>query len=124
MFKGLGNLASLLRHANQVGEKLKEVAEKLKAKRVTGSAGGGLVEVEANGIGEVLRVRIAQELVSRGDREMIEDLLPPALNQALTKAKQLHVEVMQSATQGVEIPGLNEALSQFMNGGPADSHRP
>ena len=124
MFKNLSNLTSLLRHAHQMGDKIKEVGDRLKAKRVTGSAGGGLIEVEANGIGEILRVRIDPDLVSRGDREMIEDLLPAALNQALTKAKQLHLEIMQSVTQNVEIPGLSEALDQFVNGGKPDPDRP
>lgn len=121
MFKNISNLTSLLRQASQMGDKVKEVAETLRAKRVTGSAGGGLVDVEANGLGEILRVRIDPGLVSRGDREMIEDLLPAAANQALTKAKQLHVELMQSMTQQIEIPGLGDALEQFLNGGKPGS---
>ena len=54
-----------------------------------------MVEVEVNGFGEVLRVTIEPELVQRGDREMIEDLLPSAVNQAITKSRQMHAEAMQ-----------------------------
>ena len=57
MFKGLGNLASVMRQAQEMGGKMQEVNEELKSKRVTGSAGGGMIEVEANGHGEVLRVK-------------------------------------------------------------------
>ena len=117
MFKDISNLASLMRQAQQMGGQMQEMAGKLRNQRVTGSAGGGMVEVEANGVGEVLKVRIDPSL---DDREMIEDLLPAAVNQALGKAKELHVESMQSMTEGLEIPGLNDAISQLTNGTPAD----
>jgi DNA-binding YbaB/EbfC family protein len=117
MWKEIANLTSLLRQAQQLSGKVQEATEQLKARRVQGSSGGGMVEVEANGLGEVLRVQIDPQLVARGDREMIEDLVPSAVNHALVKARELHMEVMQSMAQGLEIPGIGEALSQFM--GPA-----
>ena len=48
---------------------------------------------------------------------MIEDLVPAALNQALQKARELHASSMKSLTEGVDIPGLNEAIEKFTNGG-------
>ncbi len=116
MLKGLSNLASLVKQAQQMGSKLQGVSEELKGKRVTGSAGGGLVEVEVNGLGEVLRVRIDPKLVEQQDREMIEDLIPAATNQAIAKSRQLHAEAVKSMTSGMDIPGLDEALSGM---GPA-----
>lgn len=126
MFKGLGNLANigtLLKQAQELGGKMQAVQEELKAKRATGSAGGGLVEVEVNGLGEALAVRIDPSLVEKRDREMIEDLLPAAFNAAQQKAKQLHVEAMQSVSGDLQLPGLQEAFSQFTNGpsGPDNS---
>lgn len=117
MFKGIANFASMMRQAQQMGSKMKEAQEKLKQQRATGKAGGGMVEVEVNGLGEVLRVAIDPTLVERGEREMIEDLLPAAINQATAKAKQLHVEAM---TDGVDMPGLNEALAQLAGGADED----
>jgi DNA-binding YbaB/EbfC family protein len=113
MLKGLGNIASLLRQAQQFSGKMKAVNEQLKGERVSASTGGGMVEVEANGLGEVLRIRIDPTLVERGEREMIEDLLPGAINQALAKSKQCHVEAMKSITEGLQFPGLDDALSQL-----------
>lgn len=115
MFKELGNMASMLRQAQQVGGKMQEIAAQLKSKRVKGSAGGGMIEVEANGHGEVLKVKIDPTL--RGDLEMIEDLIPAAMNQVAAKAKQLHMEMMQSVTGDLNLPGLSEALSKFTGGG-------
>jgi len=110
MFKGIGNLTSLLRQAQQMGGRMQEVSEQLKARRATGSAGGGMVEVEVNGLGEVLRLRIEPALT---DREMIEDLVPAAVNQATAKAKQMHVELMQSMAGDIDLPGLGDAISQL-----------
>lgn len=118
MLKGIASFASLLRHAQQMGGKIKEISEQLRAKRATGSAGGGMVEVLVNGMGEVLRVQIDADLLARGDREMIEDLLPVAINQALSKAKQMHVDIVRSVAQQMDLPGLGEALAEFAGGGP------
>jgi DNA-binding YbaB/EbfC family protein len=116
MFKGLGNLAnigSLMKSAQEMGSKLQALNEELKSKRATGAAGGGLVEVEVNGAGEVLAVRIDPTLVEKQDREMIEDLLPAACNAAIEMANRLRAEGMQSIAGGMQLPGLDDALSQF-----------
>ena len=113
MFKGLGNLASLMKQAKQMGSRMEEVNQQLKEQRATGSAGADLVKVEMNGLGEVLQVKIDPSLVESGDREMIEDLLPAAINQANAKAKQLHMEAMRGLTDGMDLPGLDEAMSQI-----------
>lgn len=120
MFKGLGNLAnlgSMLKQAQQMGTKLQGISEQLKTQRTSGTAGGGMVSVEVNGVGEVLKCRIDPSLVTAGDRELIEDLLPAAINQALAKAKDLHAEAVRSLTSGMDVPGLDEMMSQF-TGGP------
>ena len=103
MFKGLGDLASIMKQAQQMGSMMQDVAQQLKTQRVVGSAGGGMVEVEANGAGDVLRVTIEPSLVENDEREMIEDLIPAAVNQALQKAKQLHADVMKDAAGGLNI---------------------
>lgn len=120
MFKSLGNLANLgtlMKQAQEIGGKMQALQEELKTKRATGSAGGGLVEVDVNGLGEAMAVRIDPTLVAKGDREMIEDLLPTAINAAQQKAKQFHAEAMQSLTGGIPLPGLQDALSQMMGDG-------
>ncbi len=77
-----------------------------------------MVEIEANGLGEILKAKIDPALFERGDREMIEDLLPAAINQAREKAAELHGELMRSLGAGLNVPGLNEALSQLINETP------
>ena len=110
MFKGLGNLGNIMKQAQEMGGKMQQINDQLKAKRVVGNSGGGMVEVEATGLGEVLAVRIDPALVEKQDREMIEDLLPAAINAAQQKAKQLHAEQMQSLTGGLNLPGMEDLL--------------
>jgi DNA-binding YbaB/EbfC family protein len=116
MFKGLGNLANigaLMKQAQEMGRKMQALNEELKTKRATGAAGGGLIEVDVNGLAEVLAVRIDPTLITKGDREMIEDLLPAAFNAAYQKAKQLHTDAMSSLAGGMQVPGLQEAIAQL-----------
>lgn len=113
MFKGLSNLANLpalLKQAQEMSGKMQQLNAELKTKRVTGAAGGGLVEVDANGLGEALAVRIDPSLIEKQDRELIEDLLPAAINAAQAKAKELHAESMQQIAGGIALPGLTDAL--------------
>jgi DNA-binding YbaB/EbfC family protein len=120
LLKGIGNLAqlgSILKQAQSMGSKLQGVNEELKGKRITGTAGGGLVQVDSNGLGEVLAVRIDPSLVENRDREMIEDLLPAAFNQASAKVKQLHAEAIRSVTDSVELPGLSDVLERLTGTG-------
>ncbi len=110
MFKGLGDLTSMIRQAQQMGGKLEEVSRRLKSKRATASAGAGMVEVEVNGLGEVLSVKIDPALT---DREMLEDLLPAAVNLAVQKSKELHQQEMQAIAEDMNMPGLSEAMAKF-----------
>lgn len=122
MFKKLSNLASLIKQAQQIGGQMQNLSEELKERRATGTAGGGMVEIEVNGLLEVLQCRIDEQLVAQGDRELIEDLVAAAMNQAVSKGKQLHAEAMKELTGGLELPGLQEALNKVTGQeGPQES---
>jgi DNA-binding YbaB/EbfC family protein len=116
MFKGLGNLTGMLKQAQEVGTRLQSLNEELNHRRATGSAGAGLVEVEVNGLGQVLRVSIDSSLIERKEKEVIEDLVPAAVNQAQAKAKEMHAEAMRSITGGFNLPGLDDALAKMTQG--------
>ena len=118
MFKGLANLGSLLKHAQQFGGQMERLSEELKNRRATGVAGGGMVEIEINGVVEVLRCHIDSQLVAQGDRELIEDLVVAATNQAVMKTKQLHAEAVKDLTGGLQLPGLQEALAKLTGSEP------
>jgi len=123
MFKGLSNLGTLIKQAQQIGGQMQELNEELKKRRATGTAGGGMVEIEVSGVLEVLRCRIDEQLIAQGDRELIEDLVVAAVNQAVSKAKQFHADSIKEMTGGLQLPGLDEALSKITNA-PQPSGQP
>ncbi len=117
MFKDLASLGSLWRQAQQLGGRMQELTEELRGRRVTGSAGGGMVEIDVNGLVEVAACRIDPALLAQQDRELLEDLIATAMNQAIGKAKQLHAEAMRSLTGGMQLPGLEQLIGRLLQPG-------
>ena len=113
MFKGLGNLTQLVKQAQEMRGRVEEVQNELGQLRVHGSAGGGMVQVEANGQQKLVGFQIDPSLIEQGDQEMLEDLLLAACNQALEKSREAAAEKMSAITGGLELPGLNDMLSKF-----------
>ena len=113
MFKELGNIASMMKQASEVQGKLAEAKEQVANLRVTGDAGGEMVKVEATGDFRIISVSIEPSLVETGDREMIEELVAAATNQALSKAKESAANAMSSVASGMDLPGLEETLSKL-----------
>ena len=116
MFKGIGDLAGMLKQAQSMGSRMKEMNGQLSAMRAVGNAGGGLVEVEVNGLGEMMRISIDPDLLEKKDRELIEDLVPAATNAALQKAREEQARTMQDLAGGMDIPGLSDALNSLGDG--------
>lgn len=113
MLKGLGNLTNLLCHAQELGGRLQALKDRLRNERIIANCGGGMVEVEMNGLAEVLRVSIDKDLVRRGETEMIEDLVAGAVNQASRKARAAHAQLLNTLTTGFNLPELADALAHL-----------
>jgi DNA-binding YbaB/EbfC family protein len=118
MFKGITGLGSMLKTAQEISSRMKGLDAELRAHRITGSAGGGMVELDANGLMEILACRIDPSLVGPGgDRELLEDLVRTAVNEAVRRAKEMHAETIRGMTGGLAVPGLEETLGKFLNPG-------
>lgn len=120
MLGGLGNLAKLMGSMGQIQSRMEAMKESLSALRVDGTAGGGMVTVEATGSHRVTRVVIEQSLIEAGDREMLEELVAAAVNQAMEKARRAAADEMARMAGDLEIPGIGDALSKFGLGGMSD----
>ena len=94
------NPFEILKNAKQIQEQMGAFQEKLGRLRAVGSSGGGMVEIEINGRMEVQEVRITPELAAEEDREMLQDLLVAAFNNALEKVKE-EVNREMGATMGL-----------------------
>jgi len=118
MFKGLSNLASIMKEAQQIQGRAEEMQAKLGQLRVEGSAGGNMVVVQASGLQRILGIKIEPSLLKDADVEMLEDLLISATNQALDKATRASADEMAKLTSQLQLPGLSEMMSKFGLGGP------
>jgi DNA-binding YbaB/EbfC family protein len=116
MFKGLSNLTNLFKQAQEIRGQMDRLSEEMKNRRTTGTAGGGMVEVEINGLVEVLRCHIDPQLAAQDDQELLEDLVVAAVNQAISKAKEMHASAVREITGGMQLPGLQDALAKMMGG--------
>ncbi len=103
MQKGLGNM---MKQAQQMHTKMEEIQKELADKKIEAESGGGMVKVTANGKGEILSIRIENEIVKQEDKEVLEDLLLVAINEALRRSQELNVSEMSKVTGGLKIPGL------------------
>ncbi len=100
----MADIFKILQQAQQMQGRLQQMQEELQHKVVTGSAGGGLVSVEADGRGQVRRIRIDPSLAGGADVEMLEDLVVVAVNDAQKKATELAQEEMGKITGGMDLP--------------------
>ena len=100
------NPLEFLKNARKIQEQMNAFQEKLGAIRATGSAGGGMVEVDLNGRMEVLAVRIAPETADPGDTEMLQDLVAAAFTGGIEKIREQISREMGAMAGGLGIAGI------------------
>lgn len=101
-----GPLGNIMQQAQAMQENFKKAQEELAQIEVTGRSGGGLVEVVMTCRHDVRRIKIDDSLVS-DDKEVLEDLIAAAVNDAVRRVEQASQEKMSGLTSGLNIPGLN-----------------
>ncbi len=104
--KGMPNMGNLMKQAQQFQAKMAKLQEELGEKTVEASAGGGMVSVVANGRQEIISISIETEVIDPEDAEMLQDLILAAVNDALTRAKNMMNEEMGKLTQGLNLPNV------------------
>lgn len=98
-----GQIAGLMRQAQEMQENMKKAQEALAEIIVEGAAGGGLVKVTMSCRHDVKRINIDPSLLGE-DKDMLEDLVAAAFNDALRKAEATSQEKMASVTAGMPLP--------------------
>ncbi len=114
MFGKMFELGSLMKQAQSFGGKVQEMNESLKQIRVTGSAAGGMVTVNMNGLQEVLGCKIDPALFKQEDAELMEELVVAATNDAIEESRRLQTENMKSLTEGIDMGNLGDVLGKLM----------
>jgi len=98
-----GNIGNLMKQAQKMQDDLKRAQEELARAEVTGESGGGMVKVTMNGRHEVRRVEIDPSLMG-DDKEMLEDLVAAACNDAAHRIERQTQERMSGVTAGLSLP--------------------
>jgi nucleoid-associated protein EbfC len=101
-----GDMGNILKQAQAMQEQMAKIQEQAALKTASGTAGGGIVTVTANGAMQIVSVIIDPEVVKGGDVDMLQDLVVAATNDALRKAKELMEGEMKALTGGMKLPGL------------------
>ena len=104
--KGIPNMGNLMKQAQQFQTKMAKLQEELGDRTVEASAGGGMVTAVANGRQEILSVKIDPEVIDPNDVDMLQDLIQAAVNDALTRAKDMVNEEMGRLTKGLNLPNI------------------
>lgn len=99
-----GGMGNLMKQAQKMQEKMQKAQEELANAEVTGESGAGLVKVVMNGRHDVKSVSLDESLMEE-EKELIEDLLAAAVNDAVRKIEEENQEKMGSLTQGMGLPG-------------------
>jgi DNA-binding YbaB/EbfC family protein len=99
-----GGLGNILKQAQAMQENLRKAQEELAKIEITGSAGGGMVTVVMTCRHDVRRVSIDPALL-QDDKEVLEDLIAAAMNDAVRKVEQTAQEKMAGLTAGLGLPG-------------------
>jgi DNA-binding YbaB/EbfC family protein len=99
---------NILGQFQKIQEEMEKIKSELSRKTVTVETGGGMVSVTINGNQQILKINISDELIETKDRQMIEDLVRGAVNNAFNESQKMMKDEMSKFTNFLpNIPGLN-----------------
>ena len=105
MFEGTKGMADIMKLAGQMGkikDNMAQAQERAKKRTAVGEAAAGLVKVTANGLGEIVKVQVDPEALKDG--EALGSYLVSATNLAIVKSKEIMIEEVRTANQGLDLP--------------------
>jgi nucleoid-associated protein EbfC len=98
------NMSGMMRQAQEMQQKLQEMQQRMAQTDITGKAGGGMVEIVMTVKGDARRIKISPELINMNDKEMLEDLVVSAVNDARTKAEAFIAGETEKMMGGLNLP--------------------
>ena len=100
----MNNFNDIMKKAQEMQKKMQEMQESLSSLEVEGTSGGGMVKVVMNCKNEIKKIDIDQSIINKDEKEVMEDLVVAALNDAKTKAEEKSQEEMKKLTGGLGLP--------------------
>jgi DNA-binding YbaB/EbfC family protein len=99
-----GNIGNLMKQAQQLQANMQRAQAEIASLEATGEAGGGMAKVTMTGKHEVRRVALDASIISADDKDMLEDLIAAAINDAVQKVERMTQEKMSSLMGGMNLP--------------------
>ena len=99
-----GNIGNMMKQAQQLQANMQRAQAEIAQLEVTGEAGGGMAKVTMNGKHQVSRVSLDDAIISTDDKDMLEDLVAAAINDAVQKVERTTQEKMSSLMGGMNLP--------------------
>jgi DNA-binding YbaB/EbfC family protein len=98
------NIGQLMKQAQQMQSKMAEMQAKMAEAEMSGAAGGSMVNITVNGKGDIKKLSIDPSLLTPDDKEVVEDLIVAAYNDAKAKVERFTQEEMAKMTGGLQLP--------------------
>ena len=98
------NMKNMMKQAEKMKKQMEEIQEKAGNEIVETTSGAGMVKVEAKAKGEITSIHIENEVLESGDKDMLEDLIQAAVNEALDKGKEKIKDKMGEVASSMGIP--------------------
>lgn len=98
------NMANMMKQAQQMQENLQRLQQEMEEMEVMGTAGGGMVSATVTGKGKLRRIEVDPSLITADDKEVMEDLVVAAVNDAQSKAEARMQEETQKLMGGLQLP--------------------
>ena len=101
-----GGMQQFVKQANQMQTKLKKLQDELDQREYEATSGGGAVAVKVKGDSQIVGLTVSDDVFKSGDKDMLQDLILTAVNEAIKKAKETSSAEMEKITGSLKMPGL------------------
>ncbi len=98
------NIQKMMKQAQQMQQKITDLQNDLEKREVDGAAGGGMVKVTLSGKGAMVKLSLDDSLIEKSEKEMLEDLIIAAHNDAKKKVEEMFSDEMGKVTSGLGLP--------------------
>ena len=100
----MNNFNNMIKQAQDLQKKMAEAQEKVETLEAEGISGGGIVKITINGKNNVTSVNIDETAIDKNEKEILEDLIVAAFNDARDKIQRKIADEMRSLTGGIKLP--------------------
>ena len=100
------NLNAIMQQAQKMQQQMQKKQIELESKEFEFSSNGGAIKIKMLGNKQMISLNIDEDLIDKGEKDMLQDMLVIAINEAINKIDEESAKIMESATGGMKIPGM------------------